>query len=74
MRPIKLKTTERENVHFANEDIFKISKLAGEPLSKHVMIEKTPDQETDADEATNVYLRDKEGLMSLLFNKPDKAQ
>jgi len=71
-RTIKLKTTERENVHFANEDIFKISKLAGEPLSTRVMVEKA--QETDADEAANVYLRDKEGLMSILFNNPNKSQ
>ena len=74
MRPIKIKTTDRENVHFANEDIFKISRLAGEPLSSHVLIEKTHGQNEETDDVAKVYLQEKEGLMSLLFNKPDKTQ
>ena len=75
MRPTKkIKPTERENVHFANEDIFKISRLAGEPLSNHVMIEKTQGQDMNEDDTANIYLQKKEGLMSLLFNNPDKPQ
>jgi len=68
----QIKTTEKENAYFAKETSFKISRLAGMPLSNHVTIEKSHEEERD-DKPSSVYAQEKDGLMSHFFNKPAKS-
>ena len=67
----QIKTTKKEEAYFAKEASSKISRLAGIPLSNHVMIEK-PSEEEEKNETPSIYFQEKEGLMSLFFNKQAK--
>ena len=69
----QIKTTEKENAYFAREASSKISRLAGMPLSNHLTIEKSHEQEEKDKESSSVYFQEKEGLMSHFFNKPSKS-